>query len=130
MHPTSRKLDLGEISDIERGHLRQNRNERAAYFSPAVSVSAIYEESGPDILKIVILLKGRIIEKGKTNLQRYRSVWAGQSPFSEEMAHSLRKPNLSLKADHLEMVPEHTHDLTRGSGYKAAEVASCFDGFL
>jgi hypothetical protein len=116
MHPTSRNLDLGEISDIERGHIRQNRNERAAYFSPAVSVSAVYQEPGPDILKIVILFKGCIFEKRHGDIQRDRSVWAGQSFLSEEMAHSLRIPNLTLKADHLEMVPKHTHYLTRGSG--------------
>jgi hypothetical protein len=46
------------------------------------------------------------------------------------MARSLRKPNLPLKADHFEVVLEHTHDLSCGSGYEAAEISSRLYGFL
>jgi hypothetical protein len=46
------------------------------------------------------------------------------------MAYSIRKPNLTLKADHLEMVPEHTHDLTCGSGYEAPEIPARLYGFF
>ena len=46
------------------------------------------------------------------------------------MARSLRKPNLPLKADHFEVVRDHTYDLPCGSGYEAAEISPRLYGFL